>query len=254
MRVLLVGPLGPPLASCARILGEAGLTAERADDHRAALDLLAGGGFAAVVLGEQIEGLAWDVVAAALRAVPAARVIAAAPTPVDPAMRLRAYAAGVYDLVERSGQGHSRHAVALADAVMKALEPAEPPAALIVDGCPEVIRILAELIAEEGCRVDVATSTAQAVRMMEARDYGLIVTETRRAGGDGFVVVREAARLRPAAPVVVLTASPDDQTFLRSVELGARACLWKLDEPGLIARAIRSAMRPVWSDRPRNRE
>src|SRR5262245_15122863 len=203
MRVLLVGPPGPPLSSCARIIGDAGLTAERADDARTALDLLAGGGFSAVVLGDQGDGLAWDVVAAALRAVPAARVIAGAHAPVDPAMRLRAYAAGVYDLVESPGRGPARHAAALAAAVLKALEPGEPPAALIVDGCPEMIRSLAELIAEEGCRVDVATSTAQAVKMMEARDYGLIVTETRRAGGDGFVVVREAARLRPAAPVVV---------------------------------------------------
>ena len=80
--------------------------------------------------------------------------------------------------------------------------------------------------------------------MMAERDYILIVTETCHAGPDGFQVLRDAARLQPGVPVVVFTAALDDDTFLRAIELGARACVWKLAEPDEIMQEIRTVTQP----------
>ena len=50
--------------------------------------------------------------------------------------------------------------------------------------------------------------------------------------------------LQPGVPVLVLTAAMDDGTFIRAVELGARACLWKLSEPEEILGGVRAALGP----------
>lgn len=244
MRLLFVGNPGARFDEQIRDLAGAGVQAESAPDPQAALWLLAGGDYRIVALDLRAGPLQWDVIAAALWKRPPARVVALAPAPVAPDLRRRAYGAGVWELIElpvRDGEG----AAALMSAVRRAIGDDGEPAVLFADACSEITAGIGDLIAEHGYRVDPVGCTEEALRRMETRAYSLILTETRRTGPDGFRILQEAVRLQPGVPVVVFTASLDDQVFMKSVELGARACVWKLSEPEEIVRDILQAAEPT---------
>ncbi|HZI93130.1 MAG TPA: response regulator [Patescibacteria group bacterium] len=246
MRVLFVEAPAVSFESYVSAFKEAGVQAEAAADPQSALWLLAGGDYRVVVLPLTGVELQWEVVSAALWTRPPARVIALAAGPVDPALRRRAYGAGVWELGElprHVTRGGGEPVPSLVPAVRRALREAVP-AVLLVDDCAEVAEGIGSIIAGEGFRVETAANPAEAVKLMSTAEYALVITETLRAQQDGFEVVREAARLQPGVPVIVFTATLDDETFLRSVELGASACLWKLAEPEDVEREILAVIHP----------
>jgi DNA-binding response OmpR family regulator len=232
-------------------LAQSGVQAEAAPDARSALWLLAKGDYGVVVLpigAAETSGaggeLLWEVVAAALWSRPPARVIALARGPVDPVLRRRAYGAGVWELGElpdHVARG-AEPIPSLVPAVRRALREAAP-VALLVDDCADVAAVIGSMIAEEGFRVERASSREEAVAMMSSANYALLITETRSDGLDGYQVMREAGRLQPGVPIIAFTATMDDETLLRSIELGASACVWKLAELEEIEREILAVMR-----------
>lgn len=229
-----------------RELKEAGVPVEAASDAQTALWLLAGGRYRVVILELEQGGLPWEVVAAALWMRPPARVIGLTRDPIEPALRRRAYGAGIWELLELpSSAARSRQPVpSLVAAARRAMRDASSPSVLFVDGCSEITQGVGTLIEDEGYLVEPAGSVSEALRMMATRDYALILTETSHTGPDGFQVLRDAARLQPGVPVVVFTAALDDHTFLKAVEMGARACVWKLAEPDEIMQEIRAVAQP----------
>lgn len=246
MRVLFVESSTISFEVYVSAFREAGVQAEAAPDAQAALWLLAGGDYRVVVLPLTGGELQWEIVSAALWRRPPARVIALAEGPVDPALRRRAYGAGVWELGElprHVSRGDRGKVPSLVPAVRRALREVTP-AVLFVDDCSEVVEGIGSMVAEAGYRVETASTAQDAVKMMSSGDYALVITEAGRAGQDKFQVVREAAKLQPGVPVVVFTANMDDETFLKSVELGASACLWKLAEPEEIAREILAVIQP----------
>lgn len=246
MKVLFVDSESISFAGYVEAFRQAGVEAQAAGDMQTALWLLAGGDFRVVVLPLTGGESQWEVVAAALWTRPPARVIALAEGPVDPSLRRKAYGAGVWELGElpqHLSRGSREAMPSLVPAVRRALSEITP-VVLFVDDCSEIAEGIGSMISEEGFRVVTAGSAAEAQRMMSCAEYSLLVTEVKRGGPDGFKLVREAARLQPGVPVVVLTATQDDETFFRSVELGASACLWKLAEPEEIMREILELVRP----------
>ena len=254
MKVLFVGLDAATAAHCMRQVSALGLDAEHAPDPRRALDALARGdcravGIALEPCGEsgQTKPPSWRVVEAAASGDPPARVVALVKGPVDPGLRRRAYGAGVWELLEAGRD--ARRAALLMDGIRRAISDAIEPMVLVVDECTRFADDLAAMIGSYGLRVETAIDAAEAIRLMAARDYVLIVTETRRIGPDGFAVLKAAAGLQPGVPVVVLTASASDDVLLRAVALGAKDCLWKLAEPDRILEALRAALLPAGADR-----
>jgi DNA-binding response OmpR family regulator len=245
VKALFVESRGLLFDAHVRALKEAGVPVEAASDAQTALWLLAGGRYRVVILEIESDGLPWEVVAAALWMRPPARVIALVRGPIGAALRRRAYGAGIWELLEIPSSGSASQPLpAVLAAAGRALRDATAPSVLFVDGCSEITEGVGSLIEEEGFIVEPAGNVSEALRLMATRDYALIVTETNRIGADGFQVLRDAARLQPGVPVVVFTAALDDDTFLRAVELGARACVWKLAEPDEIMQEIRAVAQP----------
>jgi len=253
MRVLFVESSEASFAEPVSLLRHDRVVAETAADPQTALWLLAGGHYRVVVLDLQASELAREVIAAALWIRPPARVVALARGPVDPALRRRAYSAGVWELLELPAASARASTAAILSAVKRGIGESPAPAVLFVDDCGEITDGVGSLISDEGFRVDPAATTAEALRLMAVNPYALIITETRRIGPDGFEVMRQAPRLQPGVPVIAFTASLDDDTFLKAVELGARACVWKLSEPEEILEEILGAMGPGHA-RPRRIE
>lgn len=242
MKTLLVNAPDLDLDPYAALLERAGLPASLAAEDGEALWLLAAGGYRAVVVDLSSGPLLWQIVEAALWGRPPARVIGLVRGTVPTALRRRAYGSGVWEVIELpEGSGAPLHA-GVVSAVRRAVGSAMTPSVLHVDGCAGLTEGIGALIADEGCLVDGAGSPAEAARRMQAKSYDLILTEIRRFGVEGFQVLREAAALQPGVPVIALAATLDDDTFLRSIELGARTCLWKLADPEEILAEVRALL------------
>jgi CheY-like chemotaxis protein len=223
-------------------VSESGARVAVSPDAPGALWHLAEGSIAVVVIAVTPQGPCWEVVEAALWQRPPARVIALASAADLPNLRRRAYQAGVWELAELPQAGRPRPPAALLASVKRGLERREAGAILLVDDSPDVRDGIGGLIQEEGYRVETAATATEAARKLRGRTWALIITEVRKAGPDGYEVLREAARLQPGVPVVVLTAALDDAAFMRCVELGASACLWKLAEPDEILQRIQETL------------
>jgi CheY-like chemotaxis protein len=97
---------------------------------------------------------------------------------------------------------------------------------LAVDDETDVLDSLEELILADApqCRVDRATTHADAVAKMDANRYDLAVLDIM--GVDGFDLLRKIAA--QGIPVVMLTAHAlNPEALKKSIELGARAYLPK---------------------------
>ncbi|HET6372083.1 MAG TPA: response regulator [Candidatus Polarisedimenticolia bacterium] len=242
MRVLLVPSQRACLEPEARVLRDDGFEADFAADEEAVLKLLSAGYYQVVVLDLMEASGAWRLLEAAVSAEPPSRVVALADHAADPAIRRMAYGAGVWDLVEMPRQEREDPLEPLLAAVRRAQGAPGVPSVLLVDNCRELAAGIGGLLEEEGYRVDTVATAGEAIGRMQGRSYSLIVTETRNPGPDGFRLLKESSRLGPDVPIVVLTAARDDATFIKAVELGARACLWKLSEPEEIVRELKMAV------------
>ena len=244
MKALFVETPGVSFEVYVRLLRHSGVQADAAVTMHGARRMIAGGDYRAVVIDLRCGDAPWEMLEATLNARPATRIVALTEAPVAPALRRRAYASGVWELVEGPPLRVSSYAPSLVPAVRRAMDDADAAPLLYVDGCREMTARMSELLVEEGYRVETAPGAAEAIRMMAQRPYALIVTECAAGVPRGGDVLRAAARLQPGIPVIVLTASLEDDEFLRSVELGARGCLSKLAGPDRIVAEIRSAMVP----------
>jgi len=249
--VLCVASPGFDPAPCARALREGGAHAEIASDTAAALWHLAEGSIAVVVMEVTPQGPCWEVIEAALWQRPPARVIALAAGGALAGLRRRAYEAGVWELAELPPPGRPKPPAMLLSSVKRGLARREAGSILLVDDCRDVREGIGGLIHAEGYKVETAATAAEATRKLRGGAYALIITEVRKSGPDGYEVLRASARLQPAVPVVVLTAALDDAAFLRCVEMGASACLWKLAEPEEILGQIQDVLAGLAS-RPRS--
>ncbi len=252
MKVLIVESSRLRAEGYAAALSAPGLTVDGASDERAALWQLAGGEYGVAVIDLEEGAMRTELIAAAVWRRPPGRVIAVAAAPASAELRRHAYGSGVWELVELPERGARRVAPAVVSAVKRAATGAAVPAVLFVDECTDITDGIGGLIAQEGFTVETARTADEALGMLSRRRYALMITETRKIGADGFRLMQQAARLAPDLPVVVLTARWDDATFMKAVEMGARACLFKLSEPEEILKEILSLL-GAWKVRDEHR-
>ena len=89
-------------------------------------------------------------------------------------------------------------APAVAAAVEQVLPPVGPKAVLVVDDEPEIAAIVAEALASDGHRADVATDGAAGLEMLNGRAYDLIFSDTKMPVLDGEHFFEELERRFPA--------------------------------------------------------
>lgn len=87
---------------------------------------------------------------------------------------------------------------------------------LVVDD-EEAIRVLyKEELEGEGFLVDVAANGAQALSMVEEKDYDLVILDVKMPGLDGMQTLTEMRRKGKQMPVILCSAYPEFQTDLSS--------------------------------------
>ena len=103
--------------------------------------------------------------------------------------------------------------------------------ALLVDDEEAVLRMLAELLTQDGFSVVTATSSAQATAMLAQKEMpDIVITDLRMESPlAGFDVVKAARQMEPRPLIVILTAFPVPPSDWKAA--GADALLVKGQNP-----------------------
>ena len=115
---------------------------------------------------------------------------------------------------------------------------------LFVDDEAFVLGVLANVVASAGHEAVTASRGDAAIDLFTAESYDLLISDLRMAPIDGMQVLAAARKVRPAMPVVILTAYASAETRTQAKNMGAFAYLTKpfnvQDLLDTIARALDS--------------
>lgn len=111
---------------------------------------------------------------------------------------------------------------------------------LVVDDDAGFRKLLETILAGEGYAVTTAGTRAEAARLLENRQFHLVVTDLKLPDGDGIDVLRRAREVAAEVPVIMITAFGTVSTAVEAMKLGAYDYLGKPlsspDELRLLAR------------------
>lgn len=117
---------------------------------------------------------------------------------------------------------------------------------MLIDDEPAQCRLISALAAREGWRTIVAKDSETAVAMLGTRDgmqLGAIVLDQWVPGDDACSLIRELKSIRPALPILMLTASASPLLAVEAMRAGATDYLIKPIAPDRLMEALRAATR-----------
>jgi excisionase family DNA binding protein len=122
--------------------------------------------------------------------------------------------------------------------------PETPPAhprILVVDDEASIREMLQRTLAMAEYDVEVAADGRSALDRMRRSSYDLLITDLKMPGMDGITFIREARRLRPDLPVVIITGFSTEASAIEAVNLGVTGYLTKpFRIPKVLAAAARA--------------
>jgi len=99
--------------------------------------------------------------------------------------------------------------------------------ALVVDDQELVRAVLLRWLEEDGVACRAAADADEARRLVERRDFELVVADVRMPGESGLSLLRRVRALRPETSVLMLTACDDVDAAVEALNLGACGYLIK---------------------------
>ncbi len=123
-------------------------------------------------------------------------------------------------------QGHGKPTDRL-PAPAVAIMPAVSLKILVVEDEPATQRLMARLLRGLGHEVTTAGTVAEAARLAEAGDHGLIVSDIGLPDGSGLDLMRRVVALRGRVPSIALTGYGMEEDIVRSREAGFTAHMTK---------------------------
>jgi DNA-binding NarL/FixJ family response regulator len=115
---------------------------------------------------------------------------------------------------------------------------------LIVDDHEIVRRGLKEVLADEfpELKVGEAGNSQGALELVTTEDWGIVLLDINIPGRSGLEVLEEVKRLQPGAPVIILSAYPEEEFAIRSLKLGASGYLNKSRASDEVLAAVKKAL------------
>ena len=101
------------------------------------------------------------------------------------------------------------------------------PRVLVVDDEASIRDLLTKTLALAEYDVDAAPDGRAAVTRLRAQTYDLLITDLKMPGMDGLSLIREARRLSPTMPVVIITAYSTEASAIEAINLGVHGYLTK---------------------------
>ncbi|MEW5854841.1 MAG: sigma-54 dependent transcriptional regulator [Myxococcota bacterium] len=92
---------------------------------------------------------------------------------------------------------------------------------LIIDDHIEMARTMSENLSDAGFSVDVAGGGQEALGMLEARPYDVVISDLRMEGVDGMDVLKAVKSVDPTVPVLIMTAFGSVENAVEAMRAGA---------------------------------
>src|SRR5262245_38154176 len=119
---------------------------------------------------------------------------------------------------------------------------ADQPLLLVVDDETSITITLSELLRREGYRVNTANSGAEALDLISATDYDLVIVDLHMKGIDGMTVLDELRRQWPLTPGIVLTGYASLDSAIAAMRQGVNDYLIKPSEIAEFRLAVRRGL------------
>jgi len=113
---------------------------------------------------------------------------------------------------------------------------------LVVDDEGVVCKSCKAILREEGCRVETAYSGAEALHVMGAQDFDVVITDLRMPGMDGMELLTEIKHKTPSTAVIVITGYSTVPTAVEAIKSGACDYIAKPFTPDKLALAVAKAV------------
>jgi excisionase family DNA binding protein len=116
-----------------------------------------------------------------------------------------------------------------------------PARVLVADDEPSIRELLQKTLALAEYDVTVAGDGRSAMEYLRNAPYDLLITDLRMPGVDGLTLIREAKRMKPDLPVIIITGFSNESTAIDAVNLGVAGYLTKpFRVPQVLAAAARA--------------
>jgi excisionase family DNA binding protein len=116
------------------------------------------------------------------------------------------------------------------------------PRVLVVDDEASIRDLLAKTLALAEYDVDLAPDGRTALERLRIVPYDLLITDLKMPGVDGLGVIREARRLKPDIPVIIITGFSTEASAIEAVNLGVSGYLTK---PFRVPRVLAAAAKAL---------
>jgi DNA-binding NtrC family response regulator len=125
---------------------------------------------------------------------------------------------------------------------------------LVVDDDAEMRALLADVLSNEGYKVEGVANGAEALIRLRTESFGAIVLDKNMPGLSGLDLLPGLRTICPDTPVIMITAFGDVGTYVDAMEKGAFEYVFKpfrMEELlGVLRRALSSRGRPAPSALP----
>jgi DNA-binding NtrC family response regulator len=105
---------------------------------------------------------------------------------------------------------------------------------LIVDDQPGMTETLADILADAGCDVALATNGVQALEHVTEHTVDMVLMDVIMPGMNGVETLRALKQLSPHTPVVMMTGYQVTHLINEAMHEGSLAVLQKPVDPGLL--------------------
>lgn len=117
---------------------------------------------------------------------------------------------------------------------------------LLVDDEESVLRTVGMLFRSEGHEVVPIREGQKAIDMIKSDEqFDLLLADIRMEPVDGMQVIKMAHELRPAMPIVVISAYCSEKTVRQAISLGCSAYVKKPFKTEEVLEAARKALTPA---------
>ena len=112
---------------------------------------------------------------------------------------------------------------------------------LIVDDEKDFLDILSERIRMRGMDVSSATSAEDALNMVEAESYDVVIMDYMMPALDGFKALKLMKAKRPDMQIIFLTGNVPDEKYIEARALGAMDVIEKPPDLKYLVQKIKKA-------------
>lgn len=116
------------------------------------------------------------------------------------------------------------------------------PRVLVVDDEAGIRDLLSKTLALAEYDVDLAPDGRTALERLRIVPYDLLITDLKMPGVDGLAVIREARRMKPDIPVIIITGFSTEASAIEAVNLGVSGYLTK---PFRVPRVLAAAAKAL---------